>query len=169
MRLIRRCPLGNRPEAIHQTSWTVRKFVGKPPLVAERSMRLTWQTLEIRDPVEGTQGLLFVTLVACTGKVQRLDGGEPRRVTVAALVRLIAAKGEAVALLGRYGCAVHPILRPSGSGFDPFDQLPGVLLPPSVILGMQDDIASKLQRNHVIHILHVGRNVLKVPGPNIVL
>src|ERR1700730_13906888 len=38
MRLIRRSPFRHCPESIHHPAWSIGKFIGKPPLIAEGSV-----------------------------------------------------------------------------------------------------------------------------------
>ena len=169
MRFPSRSPLGNSPECIHQAAGTVGKFVGKPPLLAERRMRPCWQSLKIGHPIEGSHRFFAIRFVSSACKVQRFDRSQPGRVTVATLIRFIAAKIRAVPLLGRHQCSVNAILRPLRSRFHPFNQSPGVRLPVRVFFGMQQNVARKFQRNHIVHVDHGGRNVLEVANPDVIL
>src|SRR5271155_5293434 len=110
MRLVRRGPLGDGPEGIHQTSGTIGEFVGEPPLLAEGSVGFAGQTLKIGYPVEGAEGFFLITrgvaLISGSREVQRFDGREARGVAVAALIWLVAAEIYSVALFGGYQCSV---------------------------------------------------------------
>ena len=77
MGLIRRRPFRHGPECIHHSSWTVRKFVGKPPLRRERGMSVAGKSLEISDPVVRTERSISIGDVAGLGKVERLRRGQP--------------------------------------------------------------------------------------------
>src|ERR1700692_5097182 len=123
MGLIRRRPFRHRPESIHHPSRTVRIFVRKPPLRRKRRMSIARKSLKIGDPVVGTKRRISIADIAGFGEVERLHCGEPGSMAVAALIRLIAAEVDAIALLGCNRSAVDDVLGPFGSGLDPLDKL----------------------------------------------
>src|ERR1700723_3862170 len=137
MGFIRGRPFRHGPESIHHPSRTVRIFVGKPPLCRERGMRIARKSLEIGDPVVRTERGISIADLASSGEVERLRGGEPGGMAVAALIRLIAAEVNAVALLGCDGRAVHDVLRPLVSCRDPLDKLPCMLAPLRIFFRMK--------------------------------
>src|ERR1039458_2159503 len=100
MGFIRRRPFRHGPESIHHPSRTVRIFVGKPPLRRERGVSVERESLEIGHPVVRTKRGISIADIAGFGEVERLRGREPGSMAVAALIRLIAAEIDAIALLG---------------------------------------------------------------------
>src|SRR3984893_14781528 len=168
MGLIRRRPFWHGPESIHQSSWTVRIFVGKPPLRRERGMSVEGESLEISDPVVGTEGSISIGDVAGFCKVERLRRGEPGGVAIAALIRLAAAEVEAIPLLGCDRSTVHEVLGPFGSGLDPLDQLLSMPAPLRVFLRMKQDVAGKLQGDDLVQVVHAGNGILEIASPYVI-
>src|ERR1022692_5276361 len=112
MGFICRRPFRHGPESIHHPSRTVRIFVGKPPLRREWGMCIARKSLEIGDPVVRTKRGIPIANIAGFGEVERFRGSEPGSMAVAALIRLITAEVDAIALLSCDRRAVHDVLRP---------------------------------------------------------
>ena len=87
---------------------------------------------------------------------------------VAALVRIAAAEIDPVALLIGDRRAVDNILGPLRRGPYPLNQFARVLVPLRILVRMQQHVARKLQRNHLVHVAHRGHRVLKVAHPHVV-
>src|SRR5271170_1221524 len=100
MRLIVRSPFGHRPEGIHHPSRSIREFIGKPPLIAERSVGRAGEPLKICDPVISSVSRLLVIHVSGLCVVEGFDGGKPRAVAVATLVRQVATEFLSISLFG---------------------------------------------------------------------
>src|SRR5580698_188064 len=166
MGLVRGRPLGNGPKAIHQTPWAVGEFVGEPPLVAVRRVGFAGQTLKIRYPIERAKSFFFVGFIPCLCEIQGFDSSEPCGVAIAALIWLVAAETRTIALFGSNGGSVDAILRPLGSRLYPLDELVGVLSPVGIFFGMQQNVARKLQRNDIVHVVDVRWNIFEVAGPD---
>src|SRR5271170_2393413 len=121
MRFVLRCPIGNSPEGIHHSSRSIGKLIREPPLIAERSMGLPRESLKVSDPVVGPVCFFFVGHVPCLGIVQSLDGGQPRAMAIATLVRSVAAEFLSITLFRSDGCAVNDVLWPFRRGLHPID------------------------------------------------
>src|SRR5579872_3640528 len=89
--------------------------------------------------------------------------------TVTALIRSVAAKLLAVALLGCDRSAMHDVFGPLGSSLYPFDELAHVVAPLRVLIGIQKNIPRVFQRDDLIHVLHAWPDILEIPDPYIVL
>src|SRR5580658_5144085 len=131
-------------------------------------MRVAGKSLKISDPVIRTKRRLSISLITGLREVQRLDGGEPRGVTVAALVRLITAELDSVALLGCDRGTVHNVLRPFGRRLNPFDELARVLAPLRIFFRMKQNVAGTLQRDDLVHVAHARSNILEIPDPDVI-
>src|SRR5216683_4959319 len=88
--------------------------------------------------------------------------------TVATLIRQIAAKRFTVALLGRNGRSMNNIFRPLRRGLHPLDELPRMFAPPRIFFRMQQNVASELQRYNLVHVLHVWTYVFEIADPYVV-
>src|SRR5258708_10023127 len=115
-------PFGYSPESVHHSTRSIGKFVGEPPLRTEWRVRATRQALKIGNPIVGAIGRFFVGHVSGFCEVQRLDGGKPRAVAIAALVGKIAAEFLAIALFRGNGRAMDDVLGPLWSSLHPGDQ-----------------------------------------------
>src|SRR6202035_3076425 len=161
-------PFSPGPESIHHSSWTVRIFVGKPPLRRERGMSVEGKPLEISDPVVRTERSISIGDVAGFCKVERLRRGEPGGVAIAALIRLIAAEVKAIPLLGCDHGTVYEDVGPFGSGPDPLDKLLSMLAPLRVFLRMKQDVAGKLQGDDLVHVAHAGHGIFEIANPYVI-
>src|SRR5580698_4874637 len=112
VRLIRRSPLRDRPERVHQAARTIRKLVCEPPLVAKGRMRARRHALEVSYPVIRPESFLLISSVSCLGVINSFHSGQAGCMAITALVRIIAAEALAIALLVRNCCAMDNILGP---------------------------------------------------------
>ena len=131
-------------------------------------MSIERKSPEIGDPIVRTKRGISIADIAGFGEVERLCGGEPGSMAVAALIRLIAAEVDAIALLGCDRSAVHDVLGPFGSALDPLDELPGMLAPQRIFLRMEEDVADKLQRDDLVHVVHAGNGILEIANPYVI-
>ena len=169
MRLIGRSPFGYGPESVHHPSRPICKFIGKPPLVAKGSVGRGWESLKVCDPVVGSVCGLFVGDVSGPGIVEGFDGSKPCAMAVTALVRQVATEFLSAALFSCDHRAVHHVFGPLWCSLHPFDQPAGMLTPARVLLRMQKDIASKFERDDLVHVVHAALDVLKVADPHVVV
>src|SRR5580704_14191566 len=88
---------------------------------------------------------------------------------VAALIRSVAAKMLAVALLGGDRSAMYEVFGPLWGRFYPFDELAHVVAPLRVLVRIQKNITRIFQRDDLVHVFHTGRDILEISDPHIVL
>jgi hypothetical protein len=116
-------PFRDGPEGIHHSSGAIGKFIGEPPLRAERSVGRSRKALKISYPIVGPIRRFLVGRVSRLRVIERFHGGKPRTVAVATLIWHIAAKIlEAAALFGCDGGAMNDIFGPSRGGLHPLNQ-----------------------------------------------
>src|SRR5580698_4609077 len=169
MRFIGRSPLWKSPECIHDSSRTIRELIVKPPLVSEWSVSISRKALKIRYPVQRAIRRLLVVDISGTPRIECFDSSQARGVTVAALIGQVTAECHAISLLRSNQRAMNRVFWPFGRSLYPLDQLFGMLFPVSVLLWMQENVASQFERNHLIQVIGIGINVLEIARPDIVL
>src|ERR1700722_14861667 len=169
MRFIRRSPFRNRPESIHHPARPIGKLVGKPPLSTERSMSLPREPLKVGDPVISPVGRFLVSGVSRLRKIQSFHGSKPRAMAVAAQVRKVATVLFSVPLFCRDHRTMHHIFWPLRCSLHPLNQLSRMFTPLGILIRMEQNIPRKLERNHLIHVVHAALNVLEIADPDIVL
>src|ERR1700733_8207331 len=167
MRLVSGRPLWDGPERIHQTTRAIGKFVGEPPLVAERSVCLFWHALKVGDPIKRSEGCISVRGVTRLGIIKRLSGRQPRRVAVTTLIWIGTAERFAISLLRRYQRTINLILRPAWGRFHPFNQFAGIFFPRWILVGVQPNLTGIFKSNDLIHVVHTGIHIFEVTHPNI--
>src|SRR6266478_610135 len=142
MGFIGRRPFRDSPESIHHSPRPIGKFVGEPPLSAERGVGRSGKALKISDPIVGPIRRFLVGRVSRLCIIQCFNSSEPRTVAIATLIWDIAAKIlEAAALFGRDGSTVNDIFRPSRGGLHPSNQFERMLAPVGVCFWVKKNIA----------------------------
>src|SRR5260370_32425257 len=125
-------------------------------------MSASRHTLEVSYPVEGPEGLFLVRRIAGSSKIQSFHRSQSRSVTITAFVGRTAAECLAISLFSGDRCAIDNIFRPLRSGLYPFDQLARMFAPIQVFIWIQQDVASVLERDNLVHVSHAGRDVFEI-------